>query len=109
MSAYSIALLYKNRWQIELFFKWMKQHLKIKSFWGHSENAVKTQICIALCTYLIVAILKKRLDVKQNLYTILQILSISLLDKSGLTQLFSDAPLHNNTEGYENMASLFDF
>jgi hypothetical protein len=83
ISASSVALLYKNRWQIELFFKWIKQHLKIKVFWGHSENAVKTQICIALCTYLIVAIVKKRLHIKRNLYEILQILSISLFDKSG--------------------------
>jgi len=75
VSAASIALLYKNRWKIELFFKWIKQHLKIKTFWGHSENAVKTQICIALCTYLIVAILKKRLGIRRNLYEILQILA----------------------------------
>jgi Transposase DDE domain/Domain of unknown function (DUF4372) len=73
-SAASIALLYKNRWQIELFFKWIKQHLKIRAFWGRSENAVKTQICIALCTYLIVAILKKQHRIKRNLYEILQIL-----------------------------------
>src|SRR3990167_9056722 len=107
-SAESIALLYKNRWQIELFFKWIKQHLKIKAFWGHSENAVKTQICIALCTYLIVAILKKRLGIERNLYEILQILSVSLFDKSGLVELFSSAPLQNNVNGFQNMASLFD-
>lgn len=109
VSASSIALLYKNRWQIELFFKWIKQHLKIKSFWGRSENAVKTQICIALCTYLIVAILKKRLGIKQNLYEILQILSVSLFDKNGLVELFSERKLQNNVKGFENMASLFDF
>jgi transposase len=73
VSAASIALLYKNRWQIELFFKWIKQHLKVKMFWGHSANAVKTQICIALCTYLLVAILKKRMKIERNLYEILQI------------------------------------
>jgi hypothetical protein len=109
VSAASIALLYKNRWQIELFFKWIKQHLKIKTFWGRSENAVKTQICIALCTYLIVAILKKRLGIKRNLYEILQILSVSLFDKSGLVELFSVAPVQNNIEGFENMAPLFDY
>ena len=77
VSASSIALLYKNRWKIELFFKWIKQHLKIKVFWGRSENAVKTQICIALCTYLIVAILKKRLESTRSIYEILQISSVS--------------------------------
>ena len=109
VSAASIALLYKHRWQIELFFKWIKQHLKIKAFWGHSENAVKTQICIALCAYLIVAILKKRLRVRRNLYEILQILSVSLFDKSGLVLLFSTVSLQKPVKGPENMASLFDF
>ena len=108
-SAASIALLYKNRWQIELFFKWIKQHLKIKTFWGHSENAVKTQICIALSTYLIVAILKKKLGLKRNLYEILQILSVSLFDKSGLVELFSVVPLQNDVNGLQDMAHLFDF
>ena len=63
-----VALLYKNRWKIELFFKWIKQHLKIKTFWGESENAVKTQIWIAICTYLMVAIAKKELKIERNLY-----------------------------------------
>ena len=89
VSAQMVADLYKYRWQIELFFKWIKQHLKIKTFWGQSENAVKTQICIAICTYLIVAILKKRLGIKRNLYEILQILSVSLFDKTPLVELFS--------------------
>lgn len=109
VSASSIALLYKNRWQIELFFKWIKQHLKIKAFWGRSENAVKTQICIALSTYLIVAILKKKLGIRRNLYEILQILSASLFDKNGLVELFSDGELQSYVNGSENMASLFDF
>lgn len=109
VSALSIALLYKHRWQIELFFKWIKQHLKIKAFWGHSENAVKTQICIALCTYLMVAILKKHLRIKRNLYEILQILSVSLFDKSGLVELFSRVPLQIHVKSLENTASLFDF
>lgn len=109
ISASSVALLYKNRWQVELFFKWIKQHLKIKTFWGHSENAVKTQICIALCTYLIVAILKKRLGIKRNLYEILQILSVSLFDKTGLVELFSEWKRPNRVNGSESMASLFDF
>lgn len=109
VSAYSIALLYKNRWQVELFFKWIKQHLKIKTFWGYTENAVKTQICIALCVYLIVAILKKRLKLKQNLYEILQILSISLFDKSLISELFSDIRLQKEEESAQKPLSLFDF
>lgn len=108
-SAPSIALLYKNRWQIELFFKWIKQHLKIKVFWGRSEAAVKTQICIALSTYLIVAILKKKLGIERNLYEILQILSVSLFDKNDLVALFSRLPLHNDVKSFQDTASLFDF
>lgn len=109
VSAVSIALLYKHRWQIELFFRWIKQHLKIKTFWGHSENAVKTQICIALCAYLIVAILKKRLGIKRNIYEILQILSVSLFDKSGLVELFSKYPVQKPVKSFEKTAQLFEF
>jgi hypothetical protein len=109
VSAESIALLYKNRWQIELFFKWIKQHLKIKRFWGHSENAVKLQICVALSTYLTVAILKKRLHLRQNLYEILQILSVSLFDKSGLVELFAEKTKEFEIPDSENTLSLFDF
>ena len=108
-SAASIALLYKNRWQIELFFKWMKQHLKIKAFWGRSENAVKLHICIALCAYIIVAILKKKLGIKQNLYGILQILSVSLFDKSGLAELLGRHSVQTGVKSSRNMAPLFDF
>lgn len=109
VSAQTIALLYKNRWKIELFFKWIKQHLKIKVFWGHSGNAVKTQICIALCTYLLVAILKKRLCIERNLYEILQILSVSLFDKTPLLELFSRDDMQNRNEDGGNTLSLFDF
>jgi transposase len=109
VSSVSIAFLYKNRWKIELFFKWIKQHLKIKVFWGHSENSVKTQICIALCAYLLVALIKKRLGLKRNLYEILQILSVSLFDKTPLLELFSDEKLQNFVKSDENMASLFEF
>jgi len=109
ISSTSVALLYKNRWQIELFFKWIKQHLKVKVFWGHSANAVKTQICIALCTYLLVAILRKRLKIERNLYEILQISSVSLLDKSGLMELFSQGGIQNETPDSGKTASLFDF
>lgn len=109
VSAQSVALLYKNRWQIEIFFKWIKQHLKIKRFWGHSKNAVKLQICVALATYLTVAILKKKLHLKQNLYEILQILSVSLFDKSGLTELFSRKTKRLETSDFENTLQLFDY
>lgn len=109
VSAESVTLLYKNRWQIELFFKWIKQHLKIKRFWGHSENAVKLQICIALCTYLTVAILKKKLGLRQNLYEILQILSVSLFDKSGLIELFFKKSNTLKCEHPESTLLLFDF
>lgn len=109
VSAKTIADLYKNRWKVELFFKWIKQHLKIKMFWGHSENAVKTQICIAISAYLIVAILKKKLKIERNIYEILQILSVSLFDKTPLLELFSHCKIQPFVEGDENMATLFDY
>lgn len=88
VSAIMVAKLYKERWKIELFFKWIKQHLRIKSFFGNSRNAVFLQIWIAICTYLIVAIMKKRLKVEHPLYIILQILSISLFEKMPIQQVF---------------------
>src|SRR3989338_1474454 len=91
-----IADLYKHRWQIELFFKWMKQHLKIHVFWGYSFNAVKTQICIAISTFLLVAILKKKLKIKRDLYEILQILSVSQFEKTPLVSLLSETKLQIN-------------
>lgn len=108
VSASSIALLYKHRWQVELFFRWIKQHLKIKTFWGYSENAVKTQICIALCAYLLVAILRKRLMLKRNIYEILQIVSVSLFDKSGLVELFSTYSVQKCVKAPEKTAQLFE-
>jgi transposase len=104
----TIADLYKYRWQIELFFKWIKQHLRIKTFWGQSENAVKTQICIAICIYLIVAILKKRLGIERNLYEMLQILNVSLFDKTPLFELFSEYDLNNSKDHPQNTLQLFD-
>jgi hypothetical protein len=86
LPALTIAQLYKCRWQVELFFKWIKQHLRIKAFYGTSENAVKTQIWIALAVYVLVAIVKKRLRLEVSLYTILQILSVSLFEKIPLDQ-----------------------
>ena len=84
ISAQTVADLYRYRWQVELFFKWIKQHLRIKSFYGTSENAVKSQIWIAVSVYVLVAIIKKRLDLKADLYTILQVLSLSLFEKLSL-------------------------
>ncbi len=86
LPAVTIAQLYKCRWQVELFFKWIKQHLRIKAFYGTSENAVKTQIWIAIAVYVLVAIVKKRLQLDASLYTILQILSVSLFEKIPLAQ-----------------------
>ncbi len=86
--ALTIAHLYKARWNVELFFKWMKQHLRIKKFYGYSSNAVKTQIWIAVSTYLLVAILKKNLKLPHSLYTILQILSLTLFEKMPILQAF---------------------
>jgi hypothetical protein len=88
LPAHVIAELYRRRWQVELFFKWIKQHLRIKAFYGTSENAVKTQIWIAVCSYLLVAIVRKRLALPVNLYTILQVLSVSLFEKTPINQVF---------------------
>jgi IS4 transposase len=88
LSALTVAALYKNRWGIELFFKWIKQHLKIQTFWGHSENAVKTQVWIAIATYVLVIIAKKQLKLKQSLYEILQLVSLSALDRTSIKKLF---------------------
>ena len=90
LPALIIAQLYKYRWQIELFFKWIKQHLRIKSFFGTSKNAVKTQIWIAISIYVLVAIIKKRLNVRHSLYTILQVLSVTAFEKAPLTQVLRD-------------------
>ncbi len=108
LDALTITLLYKNRWQIELFFKWIKQHLKIKKFWGQSENAVKTQIWIAVCTYLIVAIIKRRLNSNMSLYEILQILSVSAFDKTPVNQLLTKYELQFNDNNIHNQLTLFD-
>ena len=88
LTSLEIANLYKNRWQIELFFKWLKQHLKIKKFWGTAENAVRIQICSAIITYSLVAIVQHNLQLKRSNYEVLQILSISLTDKTTLRDLF---------------------
>jgi len=107
--AKTIAELYKNRWQVELFFKWIKQHLSVKSFWGRSANAVKTQICIALCTYLLVAILKKKLKIERSSYEILQILSVSLFDKTPMITLVSEFILQEQDMTSQKQAMLWDY
>ena len=108
LNASHIARLYKYRWTIELFFKWIKQHLKVKTFWGYSFNAVRTQIYIAMITYLLVAIVKHQLKLKQTQYEILQILSISLLCKTPLLDLFSNAYPQYVKEQDCNQLNLFD-
>ena len=109
LPALTITELYRCRWQIEIFFKWIKQHLRIKSFYGTSENAVKTQIWIAISAYLLVAILKKRLDLEQSLYTILQILSVTLFEKVPVEQALSTAGDTSTIALDRNQLPLFDF
>lgn len=109
ITAMEVALLYKHRWRIELFFKWIKQNLKIKTFWGESENAVRTQIWIAVCTYLATAILKKELAINRNLYEILQILSVSVFDKTPIKQLLDEYQLQNFNDPSANQLTLFNF
>jgi len=108
LTANEVAQLYKHRWKIELFFKWIKQHLKIKSFWGHSENAVKTQVWIAVSVYVLVAIAKKRFMLKQSLYEILQIISISIFEKMPINQLFQETQLQYFKEQNHNQLRMFD-
>ncbi len=108
LSAQSIANLYRCRWQIELFFKWIKQHLRIKSFFGTSENAVKSQIWIAVSVYVLVAILKKRLNITASLYEMLQILSLTMFERMALNQLLARIPLDTNSPDSTNQLFLFD-
>ena len=106
----TIADLYKYRWQVELFFKWIKQHLRIKAFYGTSENAVKTQIWIAISVYVLVAIVKKQMKLDDlSLYTILQILSTSLFEKEPLFQLLTTSGYTNITRSSDNQLKLFDY
>lgn len=106
--AETIAALYKRRWQVELFFKWIKQHLRIKAFYGTSENAVKTQIWIAISVYVLVAIIKKRLKTDLSLYTILQIFSITLFEKMPILQAFTDDAYKNKITSGHIQLNLFD-
>jgi hypothetical protein len=106
LSALKIATLYKSRWSVELFFKWIKQHLRIKTFWGYSENAVRIQVYSAIIAYLTIAILKERMKLKQTNYEILQILNFSLLDKIPIQQLFGDYYIQNLNNEASNQLTL---
>jgi hypothetical protein len=107
LPALTIAELYRSRWHVELFFKWIKQHLRIKAFYGTSENAVKTQIWIAISVYVLVAIVKKRMKLKPSLYTILQILSVSLFERTPIWQAFSLLQINLSGVDNDNQLNLF--
>ena len=108
IKAEDICILYKNRWQIELFFKWIKQHLRIKSFWGYSPNAVKTQVWIAICTYLLVAYAKKILNSELSLYEITQILAVSVFDKTPLNELLTNFSKSDEIKENYNQLNMFE-
>jgi hypothetical protein len=107
LPAITIAQIYKSRWQVELFFKWIKQHLRIKAFYGTSENAVKTQIWIAVSVYVLVAIVRKRLMLPISLYQILQILSVTLFEKTPILQALQPSDSQENLLDYSNQLNLF--
>ena len=108
LPAKTIAELYRCRWQVELFFKWIKQHLRIKAFYGTSENAIKTQIWIAISIYVLVAIVKKELKLDHSLYTILQILSVTLFEKEPILQLLTNNDYMNPNPAPSNQLNLFE-
>jgi hypothetical protein len=107
LPALTIAELYRYRWQVELFFKWIKQHLRIKAFFGTSENAVKSQIWIAISAYVLVAIVKKRINSDASLYTILQILSLTLFEKTPLIHLLANTEPTTEKSEMTNQLNLF--
>jgi hypothetical protein len=109
LPALTICALYKSRWQVELFFKWIKQHLRIKRFYGTSENAVKTQIWIAVSVYVLVAIVHRRLGLKVELYTFLQVISVSIFEKMPIQAAFSPDSTRSDTQTDDNQLSLFGF
>jgi hypothetical protein len=106
VTALEVAYLYKNRWQIEVFFKWIKQNLTIKKLWGHSENAVKIHIWVAICTYLIVAYVKQAFKSKLSIYEIMQILSISAFDKTSVRELLTEFQVNQNVKEQLDLFSL---
>lgn len=109
LPALTIAALYKSRWQVELFFKWIKQHLRIKRFIGNSENAVKTQIWCAVAAYVLIAIVKKELQLDASLYSLLQIISVSAFEKTPLHQAFAGGGQLEIQDAFSNQLNLFDF
>lgn len=106
VSTLEIARLYRNRWQIETFFKWIKQNLTIKKLWGHSENAVNIHIWVAICTYLIIAHVKYSLKSTLSIYEIMQILGISAFDKTPVKELLTD---FQNNQNFKEQTDLFSF
>ncbi|MFH1798744.1 MAG: IS4 family transposase [Candidatus Omnitrophota bacterium] len=108
LPAITISQLYKCRWQVELSFKWIKQHLRIKAFYGTSQNAVKTQVWIAIAIYVLIAIIKKQLKLEQSLYTILQILSVTMFEKTPILQVFATLDHKKETGDSHNQLLLFD-
>jgi IS4 transposase len=109
LPATTICALYKARWQVELFFKWIKQHLRIKRLYGTSENAVKSQIWIAVSVYVLIAIVKKRLNLETSLYTLLQILSVTLFEKMVLHQSVTGVEYRTANDAQRNQLNLFAF
>ena len=108
LPALTICALYKSRWQVEPFFRWIKQHLRIKRFFGTSENAVKNQIWIAVSVYMLIAIIKKQLNLDVALYTLLQILSVTVFEKIGLTQAVANSASDHNQIMFDIQLNLFD-
>jgi len=108
IDAMNIAAIYKNRWQIEIFFRWIKQNLQIKTLWGHSENAVKTHLWIAICTYLIVAYLKYQIRSKYSIYEMIQILGISTFAKTPINELFTEQQINQNVKEQLNLFNIND-
>jgi IS4 transposase len=108
LPALTITDLYRCRWQVELFFKWIKQHLRIKQFYGTSQNAVKTQIWIAVSVYVLVAIVKKRLNISASLYEMLQILSLTMFEKTSLNTLLATVGAGQNDDNFSNQLNLFN-
>jgi IS4 transposase len=108
LPALTIAQLYKSRWKVELFFKWIKQHLRIKVFYGTSENAVKTQIWIAVAIYVLVAILKKRHALESSLFQILQVLSVTLFEKTPILRVFGEVESQEKYDVFSTQLNLLD-
>jgi len=109
LPALTVARLYKSRWQIELFFRWIKQHLRIRTFFGISENAVKTQIWIAISVYVLAAIVKKRLKLEMSLYSFLQVIAVTIFEKTPILELFEESRSHSSPEESANQLSLLGF